>query len=133
MFSLRYFHGYCPLELQNLTSEMFAYLIQYFINLFECVLFKVDCTEAGKETCGKHGVSGYPTLKIFRNGKFSQEYDGPRQAGKSIPMLSFEILALVAFVVTLECMHCLTRNMVGTIWLTFYVYHNIAGAKLLSN
>lgn len=43
-------------------------------------LAKVDCTEAGKDTCGKHGVSGYPTLKIFRNGKMSQDYDGPRQA-----------------------------------------------------
>jgi len=41
---------------------------------------KVDCTEAGKETCSKHGVSGYPTLKIFRGGEFSQEYDGPRDA-----------------------------------------------------
>merc|ERR1712168_344968 len=39
---------------------------------------KVDCTEAGKETCSKYGVSGYPTLKIFRGGEFSQEYDGPR-------------------------------------------------------
>lgn len=41
---------------------------------------KVDCTEAGKETCSKYGVSGYPTLKIFRGGEFSQEYDGPRDA-----------------------------------------------------
>lgn len=43
-------------------------------------LIKVDCTEAGKETCNKHGVSGYPTLKIFRNGELSQEYNGPREA-----------------------------------------------------
>lgn len=43
-------------------------------------LAKVDCTEAGKESCSKFGVTGYPTLKVFRNGKFSQEYDGPRQA-----------------------------------------------------
>lgn len=43
-------------------------------------LVKVDCTEAGKETCNKHGVSGYPTLKIFRNGDVSQEYNGPREA-----------------------------------------------------
>ncbi|XP_065060543.1 protein disulfide-isomerase A3-like [Rhopilema esculentum] len=43
-------------------------------------LIKVDCTEGGKETCGKHGVSGYPTLKIFKNGKMTQDYEGPRQA-----------------------------------------------------
>jgi len=43
-------------------------------------LAKVDCTEAGKDTCSKHGVSGYPTLKIFRNGKISKDYDGPREA-----------------------------------------------------
>jgi len=44
-------------------------------------LAKVDCTEAGKDTCGKYGVSGYPTLKIFRSGEMSQDYDGPRDAG----------------------------------------------------
>lgn len=43
-------------------------------------LVKVDCTEAGKETCNKHSVNGYPTLKIFRHGEFSQEYSGPREA-----------------------------------------------------
>lgn len=43
---------------------------------------KVDCTEAGKEICGKFSVSGYPTLKIFRNGEVAQDYNGPREAGK---------------------------------------------------
>ncbi|XP_022107465.1 protein disulfide-isomerase A3-like [Acanthaster planci] len=45
-------------------------------------LAKVDCTDdaGGKDTCSKYGVSGYPTLKIFRNGDFSSEYDGPRSA-----------------------------------------------------
>lgn len=42
---------------------------------------KVDCTEGGKDICNKFGVTGYPTLKIFRNGEFSQEYNGPREAG----------------------------------------------------
>ena len=50
---------------------------------------QVDCTEAGKDTCGKHGVSGYPTLKIFRNGKISQDYDGPRQAGIQLKNVCF--------------------------------------------
>ena len=40
----------------------------------------MDCTESGKDTCGKYGVSGYPTLKIFRNGEFASEYNGPRES-----------------------------------------------------
>ncbi|XP_053302867.1 protein disulfide-isomerase A3 [Pleuronectes platessa] len=43
-------------------------------------LAKVDCT-AHSETCGRFGISGYPTLKIFRNGRDSAPYDGPRTAG----------------------------------------------------
>jgi protein disulfide isomerase family A protein 3 len=43
-------------------------------------LAKVDCTEAGKSTCGKFSVQGYPTLKIFKNGEVSSEYNGPREA-----------------------------------------------------
>ncbi|XP_028282159.1 protein disulfide-isomerase A3-like [Parambassis ranga] len=42
-------------------------------------LAKVDCT-AHSETCARFGVSGYPTLKIFRYGKDSGPYDGPRTA-----------------------------------------------------
>lgn len=43
-------------------------------------LVKVDCTEAGKDTCGRFEVRGYPTLKIFRNGELSADYNGPREA-----------------------------------------------------
>ncbi|KAL3865494.1 hypothetical protein ACJMK2_042879 [Sinanodonta woodiana] len=42
-------------------------------------LIKVDCT-ANTETCGKYGVSGYPTIKVFRNGEVSEDYNGPRDA-----------------------------------------------------
>jgi len=40
-------------------------------------LAKMDCT-ANQDTCSKHGVSGYPTLKMFRSGAAS-DYNGPRQ------------------------------------------------------
>ncbi|XP_070702014.1 protein disulfide isomerase family A, member 8 [Pempheris klunzingeri] len=42
-------------------------------------LAKVDCT-AYSDTCARFGVSGYPTLKIFRYGRDSAPYDGPRTA-----------------------------------------------------
>uniref|UniRef100_A0A915DI42 Protein disulfide-isomerase n=1 Tax=Ditylenchus dipsaci TaxID=166011 RepID=A0A915DI42_9BILA len=42
-------------------------------------LIKVDCT-VDKATCDKFGVSGFPTLKIFRHGQVAQDYDGPRDA-----------------------------------------------------
>uniref|UniRef100_A0A8C1JRM1 Protein disulfide-isomerase A3 n=1 Tax=Cyprinus carpio TaxID=7962 RepID=A0A8C1JRM1_CYPCA len=42
-------------------------------------LAKVDCT-TNTETCKRYGVTGYPTLKIFRNGQESSSYDGPRSA-----------------------------------------------------
>ncbi|UJR35665.1 hypothetical protein I4U23_028415 [Adineta vaga] len=42
-------------------------------------LAKVDCTVETK-ICAKYGVSGYPTLKIFKNGEVSEDYNGPREA-----------------------------------------------------
>ena len=43
-------------------------------------LAKVDCTEAGKETCNKFSVNGYPTLKIFERNELRSDYNGPREA-----------------------------------------------------
>lgn len=42
-------------------------------------LIKVDCTVETK-VCGRMGVNGYPTLKIFKNGQVSSDYNGPREA-----------------------------------------------------
>ncbi|XP_028819306.1 protein disulfide-isomerase A3-like isoform X2 [Denticeps clupeoides] len=42
-------------------------------------LAKVDCT-SNAQTCGRFGVTGYPTLKIFRSGEESSSYDGPRSS-----------------------------------------------------
>uniref|UniRef100_A0A8D8ULV7 Protein disulfide-isomerase n=2 Tax=Cacopsylla melanoneura TaxID=428564 RepID=A0A8D8ULV7_9HEMI len=52
---------------------------------------KVDCTEGGKEVCNKHGVSGYPTLKIFRNGQVSKEYNGPRDASGIVKYMKAQV------------------------------------------
>lgn len=54
------------------------------------VVVQVDCT-ASEETCKKFGVSGYPTLKIFRAGEFSEEYGGPREAGSFKDDIYFRI------------------------------------------
>ncbi|XP_054158254.1 protein disulfide-isomerase A3-like [Oppia nitens] len=44
-------------------------------------LAKVDCTsDGGKDICSEYGVSGYPTLKIFKGGEFASEYNGPRES-----------------------------------------------------
>lgn len=54
-------------------------------------LAKIDCTEAGKETCSKFGVSGYPTLKIFKNGEVSQDYSGPREAAGIVKYMRAQV------------------------------------------
>jgi protein disulfide-isomerase A1 len=48
---------------------------------------KVDCTEdENKDLCSKHGVSGYPTIKVFRNGEVS-DYEGGRTADAIVDYL----------------------------------------------
>ncbi|XP_023656154.1 protein disulfide-isomerase A3-like isoform X2 [Paramormyrops kingsleyae] len=42
-------------------------------------LAEVDCS-ANSGMCGRFGVNGYPTLKIFRNGKEAAIYNGPHTA-----------------------------------------------------
>lgn len=54
-------------------------------------LAKVDCTEGGKDTCGKFSVSGYPTLKIFRDGELSQDYSGPREANGIVKYMKSQV------------------------------------------
>ncbi|OWF46935.1 protein disulfide-isomerase A3-like [Mizuhopecten yessoensis] len=52
-------------------------------------LAKVDCT-ANTETCSKFGVSGYPTLKVFRNGEVAKDYDGGRDESGIVQYLRKE-------------------------------------------
>lgn len=44
------------------------------------ILAEVDCTADGKDICSQHGVSGYPTLKAFKNGEKAFDYEGPRDS-----------------------------------------------------
>lgn len=56
-------------------------------------LAKVDCTSesGGKDICSEYGVSGYPTLKIFKNGEFAQEYSGPREADGIVKYMKSQV------------------------------------------
>lgn len=54
-------------------------------------LAKVDCTEGGKKTCEQFSVSGYPTLKIFKNGAVSQDYNGPREAAGIVKYMRAQV------------------------------------------
>ncbi|KAF2366681.1 disulfide isomerase [Trinorchestia longiramus] len=55
------------------------------------VLVQVDCTEAGKETCGRFGVSGYPTVKIFKGGEVSSDYNGPREYSGIVKFMKAQV------------------------------------------
>ncbi|BES91418.1 unnamed protein product [Nesidiocoris tenuis] len=65
-------------------------------------LAKVDCTEGGKETCSKFGVSGYPTLKIFSKGVVSKDYSGPRDAPGIVKYMSGQIGPVAKEISSLE-------------------------------
>jgi len=43
----------------------------------------VDCTAAGESLCRKHGVQGYPSIKVFKKDGSPQgeAYNGPREYG----------------------------------------------------
>ncbi|XP_072304480.1 protein disulfide-isomerase A3-like [Eucyclogobius newberryi] len=49
-------------------------------------LSKVDCT-VNTEVCERFGVTGYPTLKIFRSGRDAGPYDGPRSAERLVQVM----------------------------------------------
>ena len=59
-------------------------------------LAKIDCTEAGKDTCNRFEVRGYPTLKIFRGGEVSQDYNGPRDAGGIVKYMKSQVSSFCA-------------------------------------
>merc|ERR1712038_2031507 len=54
-------------------------------------LAKIDCTEAGKDTCNRFEVRGYPTVKICRGGEVSQDYNGPRDAAGIVKYMKAQV------------------------------------------
>ncbi len=54
-------------------------------------MVKVDCTSTeGKEACGTHGVRGYPTLMLFKNGA-PTKYQGARSKNDLATWLTKEV------------------------------------------
>lgn len=72
-------------------------------------LAKVDCTEAGKDTCSRFSVSGYPTLKIFKNGEVSQEYNGPREASGIVKYMRAQVGPASRDILTVEQMEAFLK------------------------
>lgn len=55
------------------------------------MLAKVDCTDDGKDACGRFDVKGYPTLKIFKGGELSSDYNGPRDASGIVKFMRSQV------------------------------------------
>ncbi|XP_018008830.1 protein disulfide-isomerase A3 [Hyalella azteca] len=55
------------------------------------ILVQVDCTEAGKDTCSRFGVTGYPTVKIFKGGELSSDYNGPREYNGIVKFMKSQV------------------------------------------
>jgi len=65
-------------------------------------LVQVDCTEAGKATCSRFGVSGYPTVKIFKSGSLSSDYNGPRDKSGIVKYMASQVGPVSKKLVTVE-------------------------------
>lgn len=63
-------------------------------------LAQIDC-DAQKDFCVEHGIRGYPTLKVIKNGVVS-DYDGPRAADGIAQYMVKESLPAVSSVTSEE-------------------------------
>ncbi|XP_057666864.1 protein disulfide-isomerase A3 [Diorhabda carinulata] len=94
-------------------------------------LVKVDCTEGGKETCNKHSVSGYPTLKIFRNGEVSQEYNGPREAAGIVKYMKAQVGPSSVELKTADCLKKLLAAEKESVVVGFFEKESLLKASFL--
>ncbi|KAG9031219.1 protein disulfide-isomerase precursor [Tulasnella sp. JGI-2019a] len=79
--------GHCKAlapEYEKAATELLAKTIK---------IAKVDCVDHG-ELCGQHGVTGYPSLKVFRNGT-PTDYGGPRKADGIVSYMTKQALPAV--------------------------------------
>jgi thioredoxin-like negative regulator of GroEL len=62
-----------------------------------------DCTASGKELCEKNGVSGYPTIKYFKDGADAQDYQGGRSFDDLKKFVQDELEAKCDIAAPAEC------------------------------
>lgn len=56
----------------------------------------VDCTaddNANRELCSKHGVNGFPTLNLFKDGVKAEEYNGKRDLAELVAFIEKHLAA----------------------------------------
>lgn len=74
-------------------------------------LAKVDCTaDENKDLCARFGITGYPTLKIFRRNGSETVYDGPRDAQGIITFLTKQTQAPFAVLSDAEAVLAFKRG-----------------------
>ncbi|CAJ1422766.1 unnamed protein product [Effrenium voratum] len=64
--------GHCR-KLQPEWDQM----AKVFADTPNVIIGQVDCTGSGQSFCGENGVQGYPTLKLWKDGRM-QDYNGGR-------------------------------------------------------
>jgi thioredoxin-like negative regulator of GroEL len=51
------------------------------------IMARIDCTQSGADNvCAQRGVTGYPSIRYFENGK-NIEYTGSREAGELVEFM----------------------------------------------
>lgn len=53
--------------------------------------FKIDCLDTGERTCKRFGITSYPAYKVYRAGKFLENYEGERDATEIVKYLKAEV------------------------------------------
>jgi len=73
-----FYAPWCHFSKELLPELEIASRIVAFIR--EVKVIEIDCWTNGKNTCDAQKIQGYPTVKIFKHGKFYKDYTGARKA-----------------------------------------------------
>lgn len=72
-------------------------------------LINVDC-DKGEETCEKYDIKGLPSIKLFKNGNYDEEYPGNRNATEIVSYMKSQSVPIISlmtiFIIILFCIVC---------------------------